>query len=96
MYTKFSTEHTMGRDHICDIDRRIILKRISNNQGVRAVPNGKVSEHGNKLVCLNSTQGGEFPDKLIDCMISGFHHKTDANCALLRCFTVSSGNSLPT
>jgi hypothetical protein len=28
MYTKFSSEHMMGRDHTCDldIDRRIILK----------------------------------------------------------------------
>jgi len=88
MYTKFSSEHMMGRDNMCDldIDRRIILKRILNNQGVRAVSN----------ICLDSTQSGEFPDRLTECMISGSCHKADANCALLRCFTASSGNSLPT
>jgi len=96
MYTKYSSEHMLGRDHMCDldIDRRIILKWILNSRGVRKVSDGKASEHGN--VCLNSTQGGEFPHKLTGCTISGFHHKADANCALLRCFPASSGNSLPT
>jgi hypothetical protein len=37
------------------------------------VSNGKASEQGN--VCLDSTQGEEFPDKLTDCMISGFRHE---------------------
>jgi hypothetical protein len=85
-----------GRDHMCDldIDRRIILKWIWNSKGVRTVPNGKASEHGN--IHLDPTQGGEFPGKLTECMISGFHHKADENCALLRCFTASSGNSLLT
>jgi hypothetical protein len=33
---------------------------------------------------------------IIGCEISGFRHEVDENCALLGCYAMCSGNSLPT
>jgi hypothetical protein len=41
-------------------------------------------------ICIKKR--GDYVEK---SMISGFHHDVDEICALLGCYTVSSGNCLP-